>query len=193
MRTRREWLKLLAMGGGAFWLSGHAPYRQWVVYRSERLMIVASRREPEAFPLTEALTADLRRAIPDSRPEPARAPSVLHISRLIDSRQIELAVLTAAQASAVTRGEGESGEEGPVPLRLLAVLREPFVLACHPQFDRDRAYLVVFGLFDAEGSAALHPEYRSLEAVTRRAGELGIPLHVGAREFYLELEGQTAG
>jgi TRAP-type uncharacterized transport system substrate-binding protein len=193
MRTRRDCLRFLAIGGGAFWLSGHAPYRQWVVYRSERLMIVASRREPEAFPLAEALAADLQRAIPDARPEAARAPTVLHVSRLVLSRQIDVAVLTADQARAVSRGEGESAAEGPVPLRILAFLREPFVLACHADFDRDKAYLLVFGLFDAEGSPTLAPAYRSLEAASRGAAGLGIPLHVGARQFYLELNGNSPG
>jgi hypothetical protein len=188
MATRREILKLLAIGGGAFWLSGHAPYRQWVVYRSERLMIVAGRGEADAFPLAEALTADLRRVIPDSKPGAARAPSLLRIASLVATRQIEVAVLTAEQAAAMSRGTGETADEGPVPLRLLAFLRAPYVLACSAQFDRDKAYLVAFGLFDGEGSATLAPGVRSLEEVTRSAAALGIPLHVGAREFYLERE-----
>ena len=186
MRSRREFLKLLALAGGAFGLSGHAPYRQWVVYRSERLMIVASRHEPEAFPLTEALVADLQRAIPDTQATPARAPSTLHIARLIDSRQIDVAVLTAGQAQAISRGSGECAEHGAVPIRLLALLRGDHALVCNSAFDRDRGYLVLFGLFDEQGSQTLSPEYRSLAAANQGAAELGIPLHVGAREFLLE-------
>ena len=188
MATRREFLKLLAIGGGAFWLSGHAPYRQWVVYRSERLMVVAGRGEAEAFPLAEALAADLRRVIPDAQPEAARAPSLSRIASLVATRQIDVAVLTAGQAAAMSRGTGETAEEGPVPLRLVAFLREPYVLACNAQFDRDKAYLLAFGLFDGEGSATLAPRVRSLDEVTRGAAALGIPLHAGAREFYLERE-----
>lgn len=188
MGTRREFLKLLAFAGGAFGLSGHAPYRQWVVYRSERLMIVASRREPEAFPLAEALVSHLERVIPAANPAVARAPSTLHISRLIDSRQIDVAVFTLAQARDVSRGTGECAEHGPVAIRVLAFLRGEHVLVCNANFDRDRGYLVLFGLFDEAGSAALAQEYRSLAAVSQGAAGLGIPLHVGAREFLLELD-----
>jgi len=186
MWTRRSCLRLLAIGGGAFWLSGHAPYRQWLKYRSARLMIVASRHEPEAFPLTEALTGDLQRAIPDAKPEAARAASVLRIASLVVTRQIEVTVLTADQAGAMSRGEGESAPEGPVPLNLIAFLREPFVLACHANFERDKAYLLAFGMFDNGGSASLSGESRGLFQVLRRAAELGLPLHPGAQEFYVE-------
>ena len=188
MWTRREFLEVLALAGGAFGLSGHAPYRQWVVYRSERLMIVASRREPEAFPLTETLVADLQRAIPAAMATSARAPSTLHISRLIESRQIDVAVLTEAQARDMSLGTGECTEQGAVPIRLLAFLRGGHLLVCNAAFDRDRAYLVLFGLFDEAGSPALSQQYRSLAAVMQGAAALGIPLHVGARELLLERE-----
>jgi hypothetical protein len=188
MRTRREFLGLLALAGGAFGLSGHAPYRQWVVYREEHLMIVASRREAESFPLTQAVVEDLGRAVPDAKPAAARAPTTLHISRLIESRQIDVAVLTEAEARDLSRGTGECAEQGAVPIRLLALLRGGHVLVCNAAFERDRAYIVVFGLFDEAGSPALAAEYRTLAGISERALALGIPLHVGAREFLLERE-----
>ncbi len=176
------------MGGGAFLLAGHAPYRQWIVYRSERLMIVAGRQPPGVFPLAKTLASDLKRTIPDAKPEATRAPSILHIAQLIVTKQIEVAVMTAEEARRMARGEGESAREGPVPLRSVAFLREPYVLVCHSEFDRDRAYLMAFGLFDEEGSSTLDRNYVSLPAAMRRASEIQVPLHVGAREFYLELE-----
>jgi TRAP-type uncharacterized transport system substrate-binding protein len=190
MLDRRDLLKLGLLGSAAWTLSGHAPYRQWQVYRAERLMIVACRRDAEAFPLAERLAADLERSIPDAKPEAARAPTLLHMTRLLLTRQIEVGLLTAGQARDMAQGAGEGASEGPVSLSLLAILREPFVLVCHSEFDRDRAYLLTFGLHDNNGSGALSASTRGMFQVLRRAGELGIPLHPGAQEFYVE---QQAG
>jgi len=79
-----------------------------------------------------------------------------------------------------------------VPLNLIAFLREPFVLACHANFEHDRAYLLTFGIFDNGGSAALSSESRALFQVLRRAAELGVPLHSGAQEFYVEQQAAKA-
>jgi len=183
---RREALKGLLLCGVAGFLSGHAPYRQWQVYRAERLMIVACRREPEAFPLAQTLAADLARSIPQAKPEAARAPTMLHVTRLVLTRQIEVALLTVPQAQDMFQGKGEGASEGPVPLKLLALLRPPFVLVCHQDFDRDRAYLVAFGAFDNGGSQALGTQSAGLAPLLRRSAEMGIPLHPGAQEFYVE-------
>ena len=186
MIGRREALKLLLLGGMGWTFSGHAPYRQWLVYRAERLMIVASKREPEAFPLAQELAADLERSIPKAKPEAARAPTVLHMTRLVLTRQIQVVLLTGEQARLMALGKGEGAEEGPVPLSVLGFLREPYVLVCHQDFERDRAYLLTFAMFDNGGSAALSAESRALFQVLRRAAEIGVPLHSGAQEFYVE-------
>ncbi len=188
MLDRRGFLTAVALGGAAWIASGHAPYRQWVVYRSQRLLIVAGRAEPEAFPLTERLVGDLLRAIPESKAEAARTPTLRHITRLLLSRQIPLAVMTAEQAQLMFRGEGEGRAEGPVPLRVLAFLQEPYVLVSHVEYDRDRAYLVVFGLFDEKGSQALSVRYRTLATMIARSREMRVPLHSGTFDFLLELQ-----
>ena len=188
MTARREFLKFLGFGGAAFFLFGHTPYRQWVVYRSHRLLIVAGRAEPEAFPLTERLVGDLLRAIPESKAEAARTPTLRHITRLLLSRQIPLAVVTAEQAELMFRGEGEGRAEGPVPLRVLAFLQEPYVLVSHVEYDRDRAYLVVFGLFDGNGSQALSSRYRTLATMINRSRAIRVPLHSGTFDFLLEIQ-----
>ncbi|MCH8882987.1 MAG: dUTP diphosphatase [SAR324 cluster bacterium] len=109
------------------------------------------------------------------------------IAQLVITKQIEVAVVTTAEAQQMARGEGAIAREGPVPLRVLAFLREPYVLVCHSEFDRERAYLMTFGLFDEEGSSTLDRTAGSLSSAMRRASEIQVPLHVGAREFYLEL------
>ena len=107
MPSRRRVLRLIFWGGMAFWLSGHTPYRQWIVYRSERLMIVASRKEAPAFPLAKSLARDLSQTIPDARAEAARAPTIRHITRLVLSKQIPVAIMTQSQALDMIQGTGE--------------------------------------------------------------------------------------
>ena len=177
---------MLGLGGAAFFLLAHTPYRQWVVYRSQRLLIVAGRAEPEAFPLTERLVGDLLRIIPETKAEAARTPTLRHITRLLLSRQIPLAVVTEEQAQLMFLGEGEGRAEGPVPLRVLAFLQEPYVLVSHVEYDRDRAYLVVSGLFDGEGSQALSSRDRTLAAMIARSRAIQVPLHSGLLDFLLE-------
>ena len=77
---RRKFLRLLTIGGLALVSQGHAPYRQWIAYRRDHLMIVASRQRPDAFPLTKTISEDLDRAVPEARAKATRAPSVLHIT-----------------------------------------------------------------------------------------------------------------
>jgi len=176
----------------ALLLSGHAPYRQWAVYRSERLMIVGSRSDPEAFPLTESLVEDLQRTIPKAKPEAARAPTIYNTTRLILSKQIQVAVITTEQAQLMFAGKGEGATEGAVPLRVLAYLKDPYVLVSHAEFDRNRAYLILFGLFDGEGSKTLSPQYKPLLSAIKRSQEIGIPLHIGAQAFLLSIKDNSS-
>lgn len=185
MITRIPFLKIIACGSMALLLSGHASYRQWAVYRSERLMIVGSKSDPEAFPLTKAMVEDLKRTIPKARPEAARSPTIYSITRLILTKQIQVGVITTEQAQLMFAGKGEGAIEGPVPLRVLAYLKDPYVLVSHAEFDKNQAYQILFGLFDGEGSKTLSPQYKPLLSAIKRSQEIGIPLHIGARAFLL--------
>ena len=188
MLTRRGCFKYVAVAGVAWIGSGHAAYRQWIVYRSERLMIVAGRMEPEAFPLTKSLADDLRVTIPEARAEATRTPTLRHITRLLSSRQIEVAVVTEEQAGTMARGEGEASRDGPVPLRVVAFLAAPYVLICHAEFQRDQVYLMLYGLLDERASGMVREGLTTLGPAAARANGLRIPLHIGAREYLLEPE-----
>ena len=183
MITRRGCIQLTVLGGAGFLLSGHMPYKQWAVYRSQRLMIVASRSEEAAFPLAKALVAELEAKIPRARPDATRAPSILHVTRLLLTQQIQIAVMTEDQARLMASGEGEAGYEGAVPLRVLAFLSEPYVLVSHADFADDRARLIAASLFGKHRSTLISPRLSSPQAMRRRAEELRIPLHQGTEKY----------
>ncbi len=187
MLSRRLGLRLIFFGGMAGLFSGHTPYRQWIVYRSERLMIVASRKEAPAFPLAKSLARNLSRTIPDARAEAARAPTIRHVTRLVLSKQIPVAIMTQTQALEMIQGTGKGKAEGPVPLRLPAFLRDRLVLVSHGDFPRDKAYLMLFGLFDEQANPKLlAPQASTPDRFLLHSTKFSVPLHVGAREFLLE-------
>lgn len=178
-----KWCALVVLGCVALVLQGHTPYKQWKVYRADRLMVVATALEPEAFPLAKAVVNHLRQTIPKARPEATRAPTLRHVGRLILSRQIEVAVVTGQQARMLFRGEDDSSREGPVPLRILAFLSGGYVLVTHEKFNKDNAALLVVGLFGEQGSAKLSRKYKTIAGIRKRAGELSVPVHAGTLEY----------
>lgn len=182
---RHFYAKLIAGGSLAFLLAGHAPYRQWTVYRAERLMIVASKSEKAAFPLAEMVANDLKRTIPQVKPEATRAPTLRHITRLILSQQIQVAVITTKQAQLMFQGKGEGSREGPVPLRVVAFLKESHLLVAHTAFGKDNTFLMLSGLFDGSGLNTLSLPYKCPSAALNRSKAIGIPLHLGAQAFFM--------
>lgn len=187
MPSRRAILFFLLLGGMALPLSAHVPYRQWTVYRNDRLMIVSGKTLPRAFELTQALADDLSRIIPKARVEAARAPTMRHVTRLVLSKQIPVAVMLREEALQMLRGEGEGRAEGPVPLRTLAFLRDGYVLVAHADISRERAYLILFGLFDDKATPGLLAESAVTPAqMLQQVTEFRVPMHIGAREFLLK-------
>src|SRR5262245_50614228 len=96
---------------------GHSPYRQWQVYRKSRLLIVTSAAEPTSYSLGEAVATVLARHMPESRALAVRAADSVEIVKLLGSDQLDLALLTVADARAAYEGAGRFAAEGALPLR----------------------------------------------------------------------------
>jgi hypothetical protein len=128
---------LLAAGG----VMGHSPYRQWQAYRKSRLIIVTSAADPASYPLGEAIATLLGRHVPETRALAARTGDALEIVKLLGSRQLDLALLTAEDARAAYEGGGRFASEGAVPLRALAVLGS-YLLVCRDDFPAAQAQVL---------------------------------------------------
>lgn len=123
--ARRAWLRLSAAAGWLV-LTGHAPYRQWDVYRKQRLVLVTNGADGTAVRLGEEVARALALRLPGSRAMLATARSVLDVVRLLRSGQLEVAVVASDDAFGAFAGLPEYGG-WPVALAALAVL-EPSLL-----------------------------------------------------------------
>lgn len=117
---RRRFLTLSIAGASAF-LTGHSPYRQWVVYRKARLVIAASGGDGAAVRLGERLVRTLAERLPERKATLATASSSRNVVRLLRSGQLDVALLPGDEAVEAATGAAAYGGT-PVPLRALAVL-----------------------------------------------------------------------
>lgn len=176
---RRTILRVAAAAGACVLLTAHSPYRQWDVYRKVRLVIVASFEQQEAVRLGRRLAATLARHIPESRAMLSRARDTNDLFRLLASKQLDVALVDAADARAATGG-GDRAASGHVPLRSLARVG-PYLLVCREDFPRANAYQIAEALADG-WQEVLEPADGS--PGPRPPASTGVVLHPGAAEYY---------
>ena len=150
----------------------HTPYGQWVVYRKKHLLIGAHRADPPTYETAKRVAATLAEHLPKSRSRVARAPHAGRLASLLGTDQLDVAVLSMADAAEMKAGSGQFKPYGQIPLRLLAVIGDQ-VLVAHQRFPARHAWLVTSTLAD-EGTA-------------RRVDSnfpADIPLHPGSAKFF---------
>lgn len=173
--TRRAFLRTASASLAALLLAGHSPYRQWKVYRQRYLLLFTMRDDPPSDELGERLAARLRKVLPDSRAQVARAPNAQRIASLISTGQADTAVLAHAQALALYRGTAPFADYGAVPLRVLAET-SAYQLVCREDFKPEHAYLVAEAL-------TREPRVTDVRVPQPAAEQTGVPLHAGVLAF----------
>lgn len=138
---RRRTVVAATAAAAGLLLSGHTPYGQWVVYRRKHLLIGCHKRDPETYRLARQVVASLAEHLPEASARPARAPSAGRLASLLNTDQIEVVVLSAEEARAMSAGTGDFQPYGPVPLRRLVDLETRLLLA-HAGFPDRHARLV---------------------------------------------------
>ncbi len=174
--NRRQLLCLAASSAGWVLLSGHSPYRQWIVYRETHLIILTSRDDLGADDLGEKFAAIVRGALPDSQAAVGRGPRVQRIASLISTRQVAVGVVSRPNALAMYRGEGPFRQYGAIALRVL-VQNDGYRLVCHNDFLPQHGFLLAEALMENGKDLGL-----SIPA-QGAAGSGDIPPHVGALAF----------
>ena len=173
---RRQFLTFSAAAAGWLLLSGHSPYRQWILYRETHLVIITSRDDPGADDLGEKFAALMREALPDSQAAVGRGPRVQRIASLISTKQAQVGVVSRPNALAMFRGEAPFQEYGAIALRVL-VQDSTYQLICREDFLPQHGYLVAEALME-------NGQGLDLTIPGRDASERGeIPPHVGALAF----------
>jgi hypothetical protein len=170
---RRHFLALAGLGLPL--LMGHTPYRQWKLYRQTHLLIFTSKEDPASDELGERIAARLREALPDSKARVARAPHAQRIASLITTNQADVAVLSRADALALSQRLPPFADYQPVALRMLAQTAQ-HQLVCREDFKPMHAYLVAEALAEQSVPGLVLPE---------AAGEGGeaVPAHAGTLAF----------
>lgn len=175
---RRAFLGLTL--AGAIWAlasmpaSAHTPYLQWAIYRKRHLLILTSKTDAPTFPLGKRVAEVLAELLPASQSRVTRAPHTERVASLISTRQMEVAILSPADAENLMEGRAPFADYGPVALRTIVALGD-YLLICRDDFPDLHAYLVAKTL--VAGKADL--------PVPVTAGNGGkIPLHPGAEAFF---------
>jgi hypothetical protein len=173
---RRHFLCLAAASAGWVLLSGHSPYRQWIVYRQTHLIILTSRDDLGADDLGEKFAAIVRGALPDSHAAVGRGPRVQRIASLISTQQVAVGVVSRPNALAMYHGEGPFQQYGAIPLRVL-VQNDGYRLVCRDDFLPQHGFLLAEALMENGKDLGLSIPARDA------AGTGDIPAHVGALAF----------
>ena len=178
--NRRAFLKSALIAASVAFASGHAPYRQWKIYRKRYLLILTSRTEAASYPLGKRVAEVLATHLPSSKARVTRAPHTQRVASLISTKQMEVAILSRDDAAALLVGRAPFAEFDPVSLRTIIGLGD-YLLICRDDFPALHAYLV----------AATLSRNRDELPATVSPGEVGpvdpdatVPTHPGARAYF---------
>jgi hypothetical protein len=166
-RSRRLLVRAALAGGAWLALCAHSPYRQWDVHRKARLVLLVSRSDERSVALGRELAALYAARLPESRASMARARDDNDLLRLLQSKQLDVALVRTGTQD--------------FPLRALAVLGE-HMLVCREDLPAASAYMLTEAL--AAGWSDIDPALAGAALGPRPSGTLSIPVHPGALEYY---------
>jgi hypothetical protein len=172
---RRALLKAAAAGAASLLLAAHTPYGQWTVYRQRNLFIVASRTDEAALILARAIVEGFATELPESRARVTRATDPVRIASLLATGQLDVAVVSRAEAAAMRAGSGDFRAVGAVAVNSLAELGAHLMVTLD-SFKPRHAYLLALSVDH------LRQKLPILAASASDASAL--PLHPGAAAYY---------
>jgi TRAP-type uncharacterized transport system substrate-binding protein len=160
------------------WLTGsaHTPYRQWQVYRQKHLLIGTSKTDAPTYPLGQKVAQVLANHLPESSARVTRGPDAWRLASLLTTGQLEVALLSKADVTALRDGRAPFDAFGPTDLNALFGFGD-YVLVCRPDFPAHHAYQVVQTL--SENAAGI-PGAMSVDATASP-----VAIHAGARAYAL--------
>lgn len=171
MIERRRFLKTGAAASAAVFLSGHTPYQQWVVYRRKHLLIGCHKDDPRTYDLARFTVEILGAQLPAAKARVARAPHAGRLASLLGTGQMDVAIIDAASAVAMTEGSGIFAPYGKTALHLLAPINNR-VLVAQTDLPASHAWLLTKALIDKE-----------LQTGPNSLNESGLQWHPGSAKF----------
>jgi hypothetical protein len=142
---RKQFLRAGFAAAAGLLLSGHTPYQQWVVYRRKHLLIGCHKDDPRTYDLAKQTVAALTEHLPAAKARVARAPHAGRLASLLGTGQMDVAILDAANAAAMSKGTGAFAPYGQTALRLLAPVNDR-ILVAQADFPLRHAWLLTSAL-----------------------------------------------
>ena len=173
--NRRNMARLIAATMAMVAVGAHTPYGQWTVYRQRNLFIVASRTDPHAVVLADALAVGLARELPESHARMTRASDPVRIASLLATGQLDVAIVSRSEAAGMSSGSGAYRAVGPVPIRTLAELGAHVFVTLETLKER-HAYLLAAAVEHLRSSLPVAAETTSSQPLT-------LPEHPGAAAY----------
>lgn len=181
--NRRFFVRLALAGGVWLATTGHSPYRQWIIYRKLRLVVLADAEDEVSVQIGQTLVPLLAERLPESRATLARARDVNDLVRLLATKQLDAAVLREDYAYAAYAGVERFADNGKVPLRALANLGA-HLFVCRDDMPQPIAHQIAEAV--AENWRRFDPTLVGIAASPEPLRSTRIPAHPGAAEYYLE-------
>jgi hypothetical protein len=179
MVPRRRALAALGAVAASTLLAAHTPYNQWKIFRKRFLLVHTSREDMPSDELGERITAALKESLPASRAQVVRTPTDARIASLMSTAQADVAVVSRANALALTMAAPPFEDYFATPLRVI-VENATHQLVAREDFPFHHAWLIARAITEDGAIEGLVVPTR--DAVTARA-ENTIPTHEGAAAF----------
>lgn len=171
MIRRRHLLRVGLAAAAGLLAGGHTPYQQWVVYRRKHLLIGCHRDDARTYDLAKQAEALLAEHLPAARARVARAPDAGRLASLLGTGQLDVAILAAGDAAAMSKGVDAFVPYGPTTLRVVLALDDRLLVA-QAGFPSRFAWLLTGALASTELAPA--PDLTA---------DHGLPWHPGSVEF----------
>lgn len=152
MATRRAILSGIAAGLIAPAAASHTLYGQWVAYRRKHLLIGCHRKDLATYDLALRLVDRINHSLPAAKARAARAPHPQRLASLLGTDQMEVAVLSVADAIEMSEGRGRFAPYGRLPLTRVAEFG-PYLLIADADFPARHGWMLAASLDDAGQSA----------------------------------------
>jgi hypothetical protein len=179
MVPRRRALAALGAVAASTLLAAHTPYNQWKVFRKRFLLVHTSREDMPSDELGERIAAVLRESLPASRAQVVRTPTAARIASLMSTAQADVAVVSRANALAMTTAAPPFDDFFATPLRVI-VENSTHQFVAREDFPFHHAWLISRSIVEAGTIEGLVVPMRD-EATARAEGT--IPTHAGAAAF----------
>lgn len=151
-------------------LSAHTPYAQWDAYRERHLQVLTTRSDLAGDAIADKWVAVLAEHLPESKAVVSRARNFVRMASLLKTDQAKVAVLSHADARAMSEGAAPFEEYGPVELQVL-VDNGSYLLVSRADLPENHGLLVVSTLLE-EGAG--------LDLFVPLQGVYGMVTHPGA-------------